>query len=69
MRERMLDAPWLLFFVGAIGLDPRFPVALAMLVWFPADLMVLIVLWLLPGGASRNFYMSNGSRSQFSASS
>src|SRR6185295_9556706 len=43
------DMAWLLFFVGAIGLQPPIPVALELLVWFPADLMVLIALWLLSG--------------------
>ena len=48
-RERALDLAWLVFFVGAIGLTPPIPVAPEMLVWFPADLMVLVALWLLPG--------------------
>lgn len=48
-RERTLDLAWLVFFTGAIGLQPPIPVGTEMLVWFPADLMVLIVLWLLPG--------------------
>jgi exopolysaccharide production protein ExoQ len=48
-RERALDLAWLIFFLGAIGLDPRFPVAMEMLVWLPADLTVLVALWLLPG--------------------
>jgi O-antigen ligase len=48
-RERVLDMAWLIFFVGAIGLQPPIPVATEMFVWFPADLMVLTALWLMPG--------------------
>jgi O-antigen ligase len=50
-RELAIDALWLVFFLGALGLVPPFemPVRLETLVWFPADLVAVATVWLRPG--------------------